>query len=141
MFTTHIKFTGPQYTHHISQYDSMRLNPTHVYVHVQRYPSKKAVGTKGNSASKCSEQVMFIFGLGYTGSRFAAELLEDGWEVWATVRSAEAQERFTASGVHCVMFTDDAPMDPAQQVFAGFSSCRAMNIPISGFYRDIISEM
>ena len=110
MFATHIKFTGPQYTRHISQYDSMRLNPTHVYVHVQRYPSKKAVGTKGNSASKCSEQVMFIFGLGYTGSRFAAELLEDGWEVWATVRSAEAQERFTASGV--APFTEGVLLRP-----------------------------
>eukprot|EP00667_Euglena_gracilis_P004468 EG_transcript_4491 len=64
----------------------------------------------------CAPGVLFIFGLGYTGERFAREMLAAGWTVWGTVRSREALDRLTALGVGCVLWTEPLDRDAVGRV-------------------------
>jgi nucleoside-diphosphate-sugar epimerase len=54
---------------------------------------------------------IFIFGLGYTGERFAKMLLSNGWRVWGTTRSNDARLRFSTLGVSCVLFGEGMNVD------------------------------
>ena len=53
---------------------------------------------------------LFCFGLGYTALTFAKQLLEDGWRVSGTCRTAEKCEKFRANGITSYLFDTDIPL-------------------------------
>jgi len=59
---------------------------------------------------------MLIFGLGYTGERFARELLAEGWTVWGTVRRQASFDQCTAMGLSCLLLPSDPQMQTRDQV-------------------------
>jgi len=56
---------------------------------------------------------IFVFGLGFTGSRVAQRLVAAGWTVYGTTRSVDSAARLRASGVNAFVFDsilgDDQP--------------------------------
>ncbi|HEY0832390.1 MAG TPA: SDR family oxidoreductase [Azospirillum sp.] len=55
---------------------------------------------------------LFVFGLGYTGGRLAAELLAEGWRVAGTCQSEERRAELAARGIEAFVFDRDHPLDP-----------------------------
>ncbi len=53
---------------------------------------------------------LFIFGLGYTATRFALAMQAQGWNVAGTVRSADKAAALQAQGITAHVFDGDQPM-------------------------------
>ncbi|HYD68633.1 SDR family oxidoreductase [Azospirillum sp.] len=54
---------------------------------------------------------LFVFGLGYTGGRLAAELLAEGWRVAGTCQGEEKRAELAARGIEAFVFDRDHPLD------------------------------
>lgn len=62
---------------------------------------------------------LFVFGLGYTASRLAARLRDEGWEIAGTTRGAERAAALRAAGIDAVPFDRDHPLAGPASALAG----------------------
>lgn len=71
---------------------------------------------------------LFVFGLGFSALALGRQLLQDGWQVAGTCRSADKQERLRAEGFDLWRMSDEAPLTDATAALAG-SSHLLISIP------------
>ena len=62
---------------------------------------------------------LFCFGLGYSASHLAHRLLERGWQVAGTVRTADKAARLREQGIETHVFDRDRPLPDAASALAG----------------------
>ena len=62
---------------------------------------------------------LFCFGLGYSARALATRLLEDGWRVAGTARSAARIEALVPAGIEPFLFDRDRPLADAAAALAG----------------------
>ena len=62
---------------------------------------------------------LFCFGMGYTGRRLARRLIDAGWTVSGTTRTAEKMAALEAEGIRPVLFPPEAPIAKARAVLDG----------------------
>ena len=62
---------------------------------------------EGNLLEKDSSKSIFIFGLGYVGSRLASSLLQRGWKVSGTCTTVSRMKIFTDEGINTFIFDDE----------------------------------
>ena len=65
-----------------------------------------------------SQRRLFCFGLGYTAMRFATRLLDEGWSVAGTCRSAEQARSLEQIGITAKVFDGDGQAAGAEEWFA-----------------------
>ena len=58
---------------------------------------------------------LFVFGLGYTAQRLAAQVQNQGWEVAGTCRTADNQRALQDAGIDAHIFDGDQPMQDGAQ--------------------------
>ena len=72
---------------------------------------------------------LFVFGMGYTATRLAHQLLAEGWEVAGTCRSAEKQASLAADGIDAYLFDGTAPLHDADVALSGTTHILISNPP------------
>lgn len=57
-----------------------------------------------------SENVLFVFGLGFSAQALSTELMAQGWEVRGTTRSAEKSASLARAGIEAALFDSETPL-------------------------------
>lgn len=76
--------------------------------------------------------ILFCFGLGYSARTLGATLLEAGWRVRGTCRTAEGRRAIRAAGYEALLFDSDRPLDEPSRAFAGVNHVLSSSPPDSG---------
>ncbi len=62
---------------------------------------------------------LFVFGMGYTAQVISLRLLDEGWQIAGTCRTAEKKAALDAAGIRAFLFDADMPLEDAKAALNG----------------------
>ena len=71
------------------------------------------------SETKLIKGKLFCFGLGFTGEALAQDLIQNGWQVAGTSRTAEGAARLQELGIEGFVFNRESPVDLFRDILPG----------------------